>query len=1176
MQHSGPQYSVTGSAARRVLGAVLMTLLMALVGLRYVPTTLANYSTASEALLPSASQVYVDDDTCPDPGSGTQEDPYCKIQDGINAVASGGNVSVAAGLYTDTITITKIITVTGVATDTILHSDSATCFDTNTEAGATVIDVQSGSVTLENLYISGEIAAVCGGSEAPRAAYGINVRSQVDFELRNTTVVSAVYGLYMESASDVQIRNNTFVDAGIAGIGAGMYFTNTERTVEDNVIRDSPTAVGVMVANGGQGGFRRNSLIRVGTGLVVDSSALTVQDNTFDGDGVDNDVGIRLLSAGSFVFSTVLSENVVEGFTRGVDVIAGNQFFLDNKIRGPGKDTPDSIGIRFSTELDAGGVSDIILASLAGNLIKGFERGIVIHEPGGAAFLNDDTGFENDSPDSPTQDATITLFINGFSSVDDINTIAEYKDFALEMENSNDDITAQYNNWAATSSEQVEEVIWHKNDDSSLGQVFFTPFNGVPATIELTADPDTLLPNGSDTSAIRAQVSGAQGEPVAPGMMVGFEALQGLGTIPQAFAEAEGGDVIRTGSWAQQSNGSASGGAYMRSNTGDISFDFTGTAVSLLYVTRDDAGIANVTIDGGSVFSDTLDMYSATEVFREKVIATGMADGAHTLRLEASGDSNPSSTNSYIFVDAFRSGLTTDESGVVTGTLTAGLTQGTEEVLAVAVSESGNVTATVAVTIAQATPTPTPTSTSTTTPTATQTPTPTATATPTPTGSTTPTPTPTTTSIVSQTPTPTPTTTGTLLPTATPTRTPTPTPTIPRIFKVYLPLIARDLINVVPKIEIVPADTRIEVDSAISVEVRIRDVTDLFAAEIMLEYDPAVLEVLDADPGQSGTQIQTGTFPNPLNGFVATNQVDNGAGTVLYAVTLVNPSTPVSGTGPLAFITFRGKAPGDSALTFQRAVLSDRDAFRIQALANGSIIHVGPAPTATPTITPTPTRTVTPGGPTATRTATPRVPTPTPTPTQKPPPGECQQVILNPGFEVTGSWTLGNTPRPARYTTMNKHSGERSILMGIRAFEPDVYSYSSVWQAINIPPDADSVRLSFYYWPRTEEFTDRDWQAAWIFGPDFDSPPLARVLKIRSNEEWWHPHEQDLSEFAGQTITLYFTAFNDGRGYRRTWWYVDDVAVDICGSSSSVTTPPQPTEGPDEELLRELLSGSTP
>ncbi len=1148
-----PRQMIVGSAAQRILSTVLMTLLLAFVGLRYVPATLAHYAPQTELLLPSASQVFVDDDTCPDPGSGTQQDPYCKIQDGINAVTPGGNVSIAAGYYTETITITKIITLTGAGADTVVQSDSGTCFDTNTGAGATVIDVQSGSVTLDNLYIDGEIAASCGVSEVPRAAYGISVRSKTDFELRNTTVVSAVYGLFMESSSDVQVRNNTFVDAGIAGIGAGMYFTDTERTVEDNVVRDSPEAVGVVIANGGQGGFRRNNITGVKTGLLVEATALTAQDNILNGSGIDDSIGVRLLGAGGFVFSTVLSRNVIEGFTRGIDVTAGNQIFLDNKIRGPGKDTVGSIGIRFSTELESGDVDDIVLASLAGNLIRKFERGIVVHEPDTKAAL-----------------ASIQLLINGFNSVDDINTIAEYKTFALELENADDDVAAQYNNWGATSAAQVEAAIWHKNDDSNLGQVSFDPFTGVPTTMELTADPDTLLPNGSDTSAIRAQVSGNRGKPVAPGLMVGFEALQGFGTIPQAFAEAEGGSVTRTGAWAQQSDSNASGGAFMRSNSGKISFDFMGSAVSLLYVARSDAGIANVTIDGGSVFSDTLDMYSATEAFREKIISAGMTDGAHTLAVTASGNKNPSSSDTFIYVDAFRSGLTTDEDGVVTGTLTAGLTQGTEEVLAVAVSESGNVTATVPVTIAQ--PTPTPTATSTATPTATPTSTPTATGTPTPT------PTTTGTLVATETPTqtPTPTVTATETPVATetPTQTPTPTPTGTRIHKAYLPVVARDLVNEVPKIEIVPAAQRISVDGTTTVEVLIRDVTDLFAAEIVLNFDPNLLEVVDDDPGANGIQIQSGTFPDPLDGFVATNRADNEAGTVLYAVTLVNPNPPITGSGPLAFITFHGKAAGDSPITFRSAVLSDQEAFRIQAVVKDGIIRVGPEPTATPTITPTPTSTITPGGPTPTSTATPHSPTPTPTPTSRPTPGACQQIVLNPGFEQTGFWTIPNTPRSARYTTENKHTGERSMLMGIRPFEPDVLSFSSIRQAIHIPFDADSATLSFWYWPATEEISNRDWQGAWIYDAELNNPPLAEVLKIKSNAQTWLYHDMDLAPFRGQTITLYFTAINDGHAFRRTWWYVDDVSVEVCGSSSPLIIPPQPQEGPDEAFLLNLLNGT--
>ncbi len=55
------------------------------------PTTLAQ------------TTIYVDIANCPGPGSGTQGDPFCKIQDGIDAADDGNEIIVAPGTYNETI-----------------------------------------------------------------------------------------------------------------------------------------------------------------------------------------------------------------------------------------------------------------------------------------------------------------------------------------------------------------------------------------------------------------------------------------------------------------------------------------------------------------------------------------------------------------------------------------------------------------------------------------------------------------------------------------------------------------------------------------------------------------------------------------------------------------------------------------------------------------------------------------------------------------------------------------------------------------------------------------------------------------------------------------------------------------------------------------------------------------
>jgi hypothetical protein len=114
---------------------------------------------------------------------------------------------------------------------------------------------------------------------------------------------------------------------------------------------------------------------------------------------------------------------------------------------------------------------------------------------------------------------------------------------------------------------------------------------------------------------------------------------------------------------------------------------------------------------------------------------------------------------------------------------------------------------------------------------------------------------------------------------------------------------------------------------AIAVAIQIENVTRLYGAEVHLAFDPARLEVQDADPDTEGVQIQAGDFPSP--DFVVQNQADNAKGTIDYAATQLAPREAVNGSGVLATVTVKGKDKGTSSLTFVGAKLADPDGQEI-------------------------------------------------------------------------------------------------------------------------------------------------------------------------------------------------------------------------------------------------------
>ncbi len=97
-------------------------------------------------------------------------------------------------------------------------------------------------------------------------------------------------------------------------------------------------------------------------------------------------------------------------------------------------------------------------------------------------------------------------------------------------------------------------------------------------------------------------------------------------------------------------------------------------------------------------------------------------------------------------------------------------------------------------------------------------------------------------------------------------------------------------------------------------------VTDLYGIEVHLAFNPAHLEVVDADDEVEGTQVHDGDLLEV--GFVALNEANNAEGTVAYAVSQMPPSAGVNGSGVLVRIEFRATEAGDGGVVLQNVLLA--------------------------------------------------------------------------------------------------------------------------------------------------------------------------------------------------------------------------------------------------------------
>jgi len=131
------------------------------------------------------------------------------------------------------------------------------------------------------------------------------------------------------------------------------------------------------------------------------------------------------------------------------------------------------------------------------------------------------------------------------------------------------------------------------------------------------------------------------------------------------------------------------------------------------------------------------------------------------------------------------------------------------------------------------------------------------------------------------------------------------------------------------------------------------DAQNVYGIDLQAAYNPAVVEVVDADGDQDGIQMTPGTFLQP--DFVVRNTADNRQGSLHYVVTQLNPTPPATGEGVILVVQFRGKVVGgQSKLTFDSVQIADRRGVKLPVVAQDADLLIVPPKQATPTPIPNP------------------------------------------------------------------------------------------------------------------------------------------------------------------------------------------------------------------------------
>ena len=119
-----------------------------------------------------------------------------------------------------------------------------------------------------------------------------------------------------------------------------------------------------------------------------------------------------------------------------------------------------------------------------------------------------------------------------------------------------------------------------------------------------------------------------------------------------------------------------------------------------------------------------------------------------------------------------------------------------------------------------------------------------------------------------------------------------------------------------PQVQLSPDKTQAAAGDTVTVTVNVTGAVGVYGGSFKLSYDPQAFEVVQTD----NKPVTPGAFFANEPGFALRNAVDTSAGTIEYAITLMQPAKPVDGGGVLA--TFTLHALKDAPVTISAASAS--------------------------------------------------------------------------------------------------------------------------------------------------------------------------------------------------------------------------------------------------------------